>query len=398
MSKTPKPLSGFQVLDVTNVLSGPFCGYQLGLLGATVIKVESLEGDLARQLGANPSWSEAHMGVSYLAQNACKQSIALNLKTDSGREIFKSLVERSDVVVENFRPGVMDRLGLGFDTLKTIKDPLVYCAISGFGQHGPLAEQPAYDQIIQGMAGVMSVTGSPESGPFRVGYPVADTIGGLTAAMSICAALHEKTSQFIDVSMLESVLTTMGWVASNWLMAGVPGSRLGNDNMTAAPSGAFRTQDGLINIAANQERQWIALAHTLGLETLLDDPRFQTREARKSNRDTLTTAIEAQLVKKPTQDWVDCLTQAQVPAGPVLTVAEALNLEQVRNRGFVAAVAQSSPAEQIEVVTNGFTINGQRATPEGAVESLGQSTAEVLMSLGYKASDLEALRDKGVIR
>lgn len=393
-----KPLSGFRILDVTNVLSGPFCAYQLGLLGAEIIKIESLEGDLARQLGANPSWSESLMGVSFLAQNAGKRSIALNLKSTDGVQIFKSLVKTADCVIENFRPGVMDRLGIGFEALTACKDPLVYCAITGFGQQGPLAAQPAYDQIIQGIAGVMAVTGTEDSGPLRVGYPVADTIGGLTAALAISAALHQKQSQFIDVSMLESVLTTMGWVASNWLMAGVPGQRLGNDNMTAAPSGAFQTADGLINIAANQDRQWQALAETCDLAHLIEDPRFKTREARKQHRETLTIALEAQLVRDTTAVWLEKLRAVGVPAGAVLSVQDALAHPHLSERQFVTTLEQDHPTDRIDVLTNGFQINQKRLTPSGAVQALGASTDAILKELGYQDAEIQAFHAQGVIR
>ena len=204
-------LAGLRVLDLTNVLAGPFCCYQLAQLGAEVIKVETPgTGDLARQLGADPELNRRGMGASFLAQNAGKRSITLNLKHAKAREAFTRLVKTSDVVVENFRPGVMDRLELGYERLKAIKPDLIYCAISGFGQDGPLRLNPAYDQIIQGLSGVMSVTGDAQSAPLRVGYPVADTMGGITAAYAISAALfrRERTGEgeFIDVSMLESTL------------------------------------------------------------------------------------------------------------------------------------------------------------------------------------------------
>jgi len=395
---TTRPLSGFRILDVTNVLSGPFCGYQLGLLGAEIIKVEALDGDLARQLGANPDWNQQHMGVSYLAQNAGKRSIALDLKTDAGQQIFCELVKTSDAVVENFRPGVMQRLGLDYAKLIQLKDPLIYCAITGFGQQGPMASQPAYDQIVQGLSGVMGVTGSSDSGPLRVGYPMADTIGGLTAAMAVAAALHRKESQYIDVSMLESVLTTMGWVASNWLMAGQTPARLGNDNMTAAPSGAFQTQDGLINIAANQDRQWLALASVCGLDVLTEDPRFADRESRKQHRQELTAALEVVLKQHTTAHWVNQLTAAGVPAGAVLGVHEALNLEQVKGRHFVTTVEQGQPATDIRMVTNGFLLNSERLTPGHSVEALGASTDALLQELGYDPETIASLQKQGVIR
>jgi CoA:oxalate CoA-transferase len=219
-------LAGARVLDLTNVLAGPFCCYQLAQLGADVIKVEVPgSGDLARQLGADPELNRRGMGASFLAQNAGKRSITINLKSDKGRGVFRRLVAASDVVVENFRPGVMERLGLGYPALKAIKPDIIYCAISGFGQDGPLKFNPAYDQIIQGLSGVMSVTGDAETAPLRVGYPVADTMGGITAAFAIAAALFRRErsgeGELIDVSMLESTLVAMGWQVSNWLIAGV---------------------------------------------------------------------------------------------------------------------------------------------------------------------------------
>ena len=260
-----RPLEGVTVLDLTNVLAGPFAGYQLACLGARVIKVESPEGDLARRLGAEPGYAQAGMGVSFLAVNAGKESIALDLKHPAAAPVFMALVERADVLLENFRPGVMDRLGFGAARLTAHNPRLVYCGISGFGATGPLAQRPAYDQIIQGLAGVMSVTGDEASSPLRVGYPVCDTIGGLTAAFAVVAALLRARATgrgaTLDVSMLDATIATMGWVVSNYLNTGVAPRPMGNDNFTAAPSGTFRTGDGLINIAANEDassRRWRA--------------------------------------------------------------------------------------------------------------------------------------------
>ena len=393
-----KPLQGFRILDVTNVLSGPFCGYQLGLLGAEIIKIEAPDGDLARQLGANASWNENLMGISFLAQNAGKRSIALNLKSDNGKQIFRDLLKSSDAVIENFRPGVMDRLGLNFEACRAIKDPIVYCSISGFGQQGPLKDNPAYDQIIQGMSGVMDITGDTDSSPYRVGYPIADTIGGLTAALAISAALHQKISQYIDVSMLESVLTTMGWAVSNLLMNHVEPTRVGNENMTSAPSGTFKTQDGLINIAANQDRQWEKLTTVLEAPGLTKNPLYQSRERRKANRYTLRLDIEEILISRPTDEWLDRLRTANIPAGPVLSVKEALNLQQVSDREFTESLLQTHPTKHIDVVTNGFLWNQERLKPTSRVESLGESTASILEELGYDSDRIQELRNEGSIR
>ncbi len=263
------PLHGVRVLDVTNVLAGPFCSFQLVLLGAEVIKIEQpVRGDLARQLGVNVKASERLMGDSFVAVNAGKQSVTLDLKNPRGKTIFKQLVGISDVVIENFRPGVMKRLGLDYDALSKAAPALVYCALSGFGQEGPLALRPAYDQIIQGMSGVMSVTGDQQTAPLRTGYPVCDTLGGVTAAMAICAALVEARAtghgRMIDVSMLESTLACMGWVVSNYLNAGVIPIPMGNENFTAAPSGTFQTGGGLLNIAANENAQYHKLCDVIG--------------------------------------------------------------------------------------------------------------------------------------
>src|SRR5262249_39212896 len=227
-------------------------------LGADVIKVEVPgTGDLARQLGADKNLNARLMGASFLAQNAGKRSVTINMKSAAGKELFKKLLATSDAVIENFRPGVMDRLGLGYADLKAVRPDLVYCAISGFGQDGPLKDNPAYDQIVQGLSGVMSVTGDAGSAPLRVGYPIADTIGGITAPFAVAAALFRRErsgdGERIDVSMLEATLVTMGWAVSNWLIAGVRPEPMGNENVTASPSGMFKTGDGLLNIAANKQ-------------------------------------------------------------------------------------------------------------------------------------------------
>src|SRR5690606_25108065 len=281
-----RPLEGIRVLDLTNVLSGPLACYQMASMGAEVIKVEPVgRGDLARQLGDDRGLNAANMGASFLAQNAGKRSVTLNLKSPEGVQIFRRLVRTADVLVENFRPSVMERLGLGYETLRADRPELIYCAVSGFGQDGPLSERPAYDQIVQGTAGIMSVTGESPDRPLRVGYPVADSIGGLTAAMAVCAALvSPKRGAFLDVSMMSSALATMGWAVSNWLTAGTEPRPIGNENSTSAPSGAFRCKDGLLNITANKQEQWEALARYLGLAHLIEEPRFRTRDDRKAHR------------------------------------------------------------------------------------------------------------------
>ena len=299
-----RPLENVRVLDLTNVLAGPFCCHQLAHLGADVIKVEMPgTGDLARDLGMDEALSAQKMGISFLAPNPGKRSIKLNLKSDTGKSILKRLVRDADVLVENFRPGVMERLRLSYETLKKENPNLIYCAISGFGQDGPMKHRPAYDQIIQGYAGVMSITGDKDSAPLRAGWPVADTVGGLTAAMAICAALNApERGAYLDVSMLDSLLATMGWAVSNLLIGGVEPVPAGNENLTSAPSAAYRCADGLLNIAANKQEQWEVLARHLGLESMVYDARFRTRADRKQNRLALNAALELVLRTRPAVD------------------------------------------------------------------------------------------------
>lgn len=401
-SPTPGPLHGLRVLDLTNVLAGPFACHQLAHLGAEVIKVEALQGgDLARQLGADPALNQAHMGVSFLAQNAGKRSIALDLKKRGGKAVLRRLVRSADALVENFRPGVMQRLGLGYEALLEHNPRLVVCAISGFGQDGPLRDLPAYDQIIQGMAGVMGITGDADSAPLRVGFPVADTIGGLTAAMAVCAALAERDrtgGRFIDVSMLEAVIATMGWAVSNWLVAGRAAQPMGNENMTASPSGAFRTGDGLLNIAANKQEQFEALARVIGREDLLADPRFARRQARLDHRFELKAEIERALAAHPADHWWPRLTEAGVPAGPVWSVAQALAHPQVAGRGLVARFPDvPGVGRDVRVLRTGVKIDGTAPAVDTPPPRLGEHGREILVELGYDDAAIAALHAEGAL-
>jgi crotonobetainyl-CoA:carnitine CoA-transferase CaiB-like acyl-CoA transferase len=385
------PLAGITVLDLTNVLAGPFACYQLACLGARVVKVESRAGDLARRLGADPAYASARMGISFLAVNAGKESIALDFKHADGKAVLLRLVERADALVENFRPGVMARLGLDYPKLARVNPRLVYCAISGFGQTGPFAHRPAYDQIIQGLSGVMSVTGDADSAPLRVGYPVCDTIGGLTGAFAVCAALLRArtagTGAFVDVSMLDATLATMGWVVSNYLNAGIEPSPMGNDNFTAAPSGTFRTGDGLLNIAANEQAQFEALCRVVGAAELVADPRFAEREARKQHRRELTAALEAKLVARPAAAWEEALVAGGVPAGRVLSVPDILAHAHTAEGGTVASYEDVPGAPRpVRVSGPGFRIDGERPTAASRPPTLSEHRDRLLAELGYDAA------------
>jgi crotonobetainyl-CoA:carnitine CoA-transferase CaiB-like acyl-CoA transferase len=398
-----RALAGVRVLDLTNVLAGPFCAYQLALLGADVVKIEVPEGgDLARQLGADAGLNSRHMGASFLAQNAGKKSVTLNLKTSEGKDVLRRLVESADVLVENFRPGVMARLGVSYQELKAISPKLVYCAISGFGQEGPMKGAPAYDQIIQGLSGMMSVTGTTESAPLRSGFPVADTLAGMTAAFAIASALVRRDAcgegAFIDVSMLDSALTAMGWAVSNFLIAEVEPRPHGNDNFTAAPSGAFRARDGLINIAANKQEQFEALLQALGREDLARDPRFALRESRKTHRRELTLELEKSLQTRTCAEWQLVFNKIGVPAGCVLSVPQALALPQVAQRELLKTFDDVPGIERpLTIARTGFRLSGGDPDVSSPPPLLGEHTDEVLREAGFNADDIVRLRAKGAI-
>jgi CoA:oxalate CoA-transferase len=394
-------MSAVRVLDLTNVLAGPFATLHLALLGAEVIKIERPgSGDLARKLGTMTELNEQLMGTSFLAQNSNKKSVTLNTKSDEGKEIFKKLVKGADVLVENFRPGVMDRLGLGYDVLKAINPGLIYCAISGFGQTGPDAKKPAYDQIIQGLSGEMAVNGDERLNPLRTGFPVCDTVGGLNGAFAIMAALYhrERTGegQFIDIAMLDSIMPLMGWVAANLLIADREPVPMGNDNFTAAPSGVFTTGDGYINIAANKQEQWESVCDVLGLPQLKTDPRFEKRDIRKQNRKQLTPLLEVKLAERGTDEWVELLNANGVPSGAILSLRDALQQPQIKHRGTLKQV----PVDGIGNIPL-FNLTAKFELTPGDITSppprLSAHTAEVLAGIGITEDELAELKMKHIV-
>jgi len=358
------PLKGVRVVDLTNVLAGPYATYQLAILGAEVVKVEVPgRGDLARRLGAEEDLNARGLGASFQAQNAGKKSVEIDLKTERGRKQLTRLLESADVLIENFRPGVLTRLGFSWERLQQINSELIYCSLSGFGQEGPLSDRPAYDQIVQGMAGIMSVTGTEESGPLRAGFPVCDTLGGVAAAFAITAALFGRARSHravrIDLSMLEVAISAMGWVVSNYLATGLEPSRLGNENFTAAPSGTFEAADRALNISANQQSQFEALCAVIERQELLADARFSDAGSRKQHRLELKHAIETALAARAAAEWERLLNEAGVPAARVLTVAEALGLEQLAEREFFNVLpAPHALDTTITVLGSGAHFNG----------------------------------------
>jgi formyl-CoA transferase len=396
-----KLLDGIRVLDMTNVLSGPFASLHLALLGADVVKIENPDGgDLARKLGNVPKYNQLLLGTSFLAQNANKKSLTLNLKAEQGKEIFVKLVKTSDILVENFRPGVMARLGFSYEELCKINPGIIYCAISGFGQTGPDAFKPAYDQIIQGLSGVMAVNGDDTLNPLRSGFPVCDTVGGMNAAFAIMAALyyreHTGQGQFIDIALLDSIMPLMGWVAANLLIGGQPPVLLGNDNFTAAPSGMFKTMDGFINVAANQQQQWEDLADELGLPELKTDPRFKERDTRKSNRILLTPLLEEKLTRETTTHWVEVLNARGIPSGDVLSLEAALTSGQAKHREVIAEVEEAGIGK-IKIFNMTAKFSKTPAQIETPPPRLSENTFQILEELGYSTEEIKVLKGKGII-
>jgi crotonobetainyl-CoA:carnitine CoA-transferase CaiB-like acyl-CoA transferase len=311
-------------------------------------------------------------------------------------------VATADVVVENFRPGVMQRLGLGYEELKHCKADLIYCAISGFGQDGPLKNNPAYDQIVQGLSGVMSITGDRSSAPLRVGYPIADTVGGITAAFAIAAALFRRersgAGEFIDVSMLEATIATMGWAVSNWLIAGVAPQPMGNDNVTASPSGTFKTKNGLLNIAANEQSQFVMLCRLIDRQELVIDRRFASRDERKRFRQELKQEIEKALTAKSAQEWSALFNDHGVPAGEVLSIAEVLEHPQIVGRRVIKRFPSVPGVDRdVATVRAGFKLASGDPAAAKPPPALGADTESILLELGYNLVTIAQLRNAQTI-
>ena len=387
-----------KILDLTNVLAGPYCCHLLAHLGCEVIKVENPDGgDLARQLGASHKLNKKKMGISFLAQNAGKKSIAIDLRKKSGKEIFFKLVKKCDVVVENYKPGTINKLGIGFNQLKKINKKIILTSISWFGQNGSLSKLPAYDQIIQGYSGVMSITGNKKN-IFRVGYPVADTIGGLNAALAIMSLLNNKNrkASHIDISMLDSVISSMGWVVSNYLNANVIPKPLGNENFTASPSGTFKTKNGMINIAANRQTHFEGVCVAINLKNLIKNKKFFDRQNRLKNRSVLKKIIEKKLSKQKTNYWVKKFQNLNVPCGPILSIPEILKHNQIKSRGIVSTF-KIKDFSKLKLLKTSMRINNKINGVKSPPPRLGQNTNSILKMLGYTGKQISNFKKEKII-
>ncbi len=393
----PGLLEGIRVLDVSRVLTGPYCSMMLADLGADVVKVEMPgRGDDTR------AWGPPFLGgesAYFLSVNRNKRSVTVNLKSAEGRKILLDLAARSDVFLENFAPGVADRLGLAYDAVRAANARIVYCSISGFGQDGPYRDHPAYDIILQGMGGIQGITGEPGRPPVRVGVAVADIAGGLFAAFAIAAALvHRDRTQLgerIDVSLMDSQLAWMTYMAANYFATGEDPVRAGSRHPTIVPYQAFATRDGYLNVAVGNDEIFGRLCTALGRQEWTRDPRFATNPARVEHRNELEPMLEAVFAAKTSAEWARLLTDHAVPAGPVYRISDIAQDPQVLARKEVLELhhAKAGTIRQFGPPFRSAHERGEHTPPP----LLGEDTDEVLASLGYPRERIEQLRRDGVV-
>jgi crotonobetainyl-CoA:carnitine CoA-transferase CaiB-like acyl-CoA transferase len=391
------PLKGIRVLDLSRVLAGPFCSMNLSDLGAEVIKIEYPgRGDDTR--GYPPFIN----GVSsyYLSLNRGKKSITLNLKKDEAVKIVHELAADCDIVVENFRPGVTERLNVDYETLREINPEIIYCSISSFGQTGPYAQWPGYDLIIQGMSGLMGITGEPDRPPMRVGVAVEDINAGLHGVISILAALRvrDKTGvgQYIDLSMLDAGVTWMTYVAGNYFATGKVSERMGGAHPSIVPYQAFRTGDNkYILIAAGNDRLFAILCKELSLEHLIDDPAYLTNDDRVENRERLISILQEALLTKPRDVWLEGLREKGFPCGPVYSVDEVFSDPQIHHRNMLIEMDHPS-AGKIKQIGTPFKFSKSGVGLSTPPPMLSEHTHDILEELGYTDEEIDELKDRGV--
>jgi len=394
-----KPLQGIRVIDLTQAMAAPFCTMNLADMGADVIKIEPPgEGEPTRQLGA--AQKNGH-SATFMTMNRCKRGIAVDLKQPEGVEIVRKLVATADVFVQNYRPGVVNRLGLDFDSLKKINPRLVYCQISGFGNTGPYSGRGGYDLIAQGMSGVISVTGDEDGPPAKSGIPLADLAAGLFGAYGILSALEyrERTGegQLVDTSLLEAAMALTVWESAEYWSTGKAPKPVGSAHRNSAPYQALRALDGYFTVGAGSDKLFAAFCAVLGRKDFLEDQRFAGRAARLANRRALEAEIEKITGRETRAAWLERLEKAGVPAGPINNYAEALADPHALARGMVVDLVHPG-AGAIKALGVPVKLSETPGAVERAAPLLGQHTAEVLAELCYSESEQKALLSKGVVQ
>ncbi len=383
------PLSHIRVIDLTRARAGPTCVRQLADMGAQVIKIEQPQDD--------GEWGRHGFDFQNLHRN--KRCMVLNLKDKRGKQILKQLVKKSDVLVENYRPNVKKRLGIDYESLRPLNPRLVYASISGFGQTGPYKDRPGYDQVAQGMGGLMSITGQPGGGPVRAGIPVADLSAGLLAAQGIFVALLERErsgeGQWVHTSLLEAMVTMLDFQATRWLMGKEVPPQAGNNHPTVIPTGTFKVKDGHINIATTNH-MWKRLCEVLGDAALAEDERFSSPGRRSKKRDALTPILEEKLKDRTVDEWIDTLNAAGIPCGPILSIDQVFDNEQVRHLGLAHAI-EHPVLGPIQILGLPVTLSRTPASIRTPTAERGQHTDEILRELGVDEAEIGQLRKDAVI-
>jgi crotonobetainyl-CoA:carnitine CoA-transferase CaiB-like acyl-CoA transferase len=389
------PLSRFRVLDLTRVRAGPTCVRQLADWGADVIKVE-----LPAALDAEGNLGGPRNGPDFQNLHRNKRSMTLNLKEPEGQALFKRLVAKADVVVENYRPDVKYRLAVDYESLRTINPRIVYGSISGFGEDGPYQDRPGFDQIAQGMGGLMSITGLPGQGPVRVGIPVADLTAGLFCAMGILTALLEREvsgqGQWVRTSLLQAQIFMLDFQAARWLVGHEVAPQAGNNHPTSIPTGVFRTKDGHINIASAGQTIWERFCKAIQAEDLFTDPRYQDGATRSKNRDALNEAINRYSARYTSAALIELLNKAGVPCGPIYSIDQVFADPQVQHLG-IAQTVHSEQLGDMTLVGQPFTLSRTHTALRTATPERGQDTEAVLEELGLNAEEIRGLRERNIV-
>ncbi len=395
-----RPFEGVRILDFTQVLAGPYASYQLALLGADVIKIERRGGEDMRRTPLSREWADRDMASSFLSVNGNKKSLTLDLQKPAAREVVQKLAATADIVMENFRPGVMDRLGMGYAALSAINPKLIYCAISGFGQTGPLRHQAGYDGKIQAMSGIMAITGHEEMGPTRAGFAVCDILSGATGAFALASALYQRThtgrGQFVDVSMLEASLAFLTTQVADYTVAGHRQAQAGNQAVSRkVTANLFRAKDSFLLLAVNTEDQYRALITAIGCADILDDPRFKDWFARKEHEKDLRDIIEKALANDNAKVWEQILNDAGAPSASIWRVEEIIDHPQIAARGVMQTV--DSPYGPLRFMGSGFQMAHGGGRLDTLAPAAGADTDAVLSELGYDAATIAALRDDAIV-